>query len=495
MDKSVLIIGSGFGALTSALRLSKRGFKVEIVEKFNKPGGRLNQITKDGFIFDMGPTFFSMTYEFDEFLRDTDIKSGVKFKELETLYAVNFRGSKKNYFIHKDLDKLAEEFNSLEPNFRDKMERFLNAGGNFFNDVENKVLKRNYDSLWSYFYAMATVPPKYSPRLFRTVWSEMERYFDSREVKEIFSLVAFFLGGTPFDTPAIYTLLSYTELKHDGYHNVEGGMYNIVKDLVKEIKNKNIKIHYNTEVVGYKSENGKLKAFTDQSGNEWSGDIFLVNSDAAFFRHKIFNRKAFSEKKLHNMRWTLAPLTLYLGIDKKINNVPLHNYFLGDNFKEYSKKVFKNSIKLEKPYYYVNVVSRSNPDSAPEGHDSLFVLCPVPDLRYKPDWSDKEIITNNIITDLSERMEINLHKHIVSQTVMTPEDWGNNFNLYKGSGLGLGHNLRQIGGFRPKNYDEKYENVFYVGSSTLPGTGLPMALISSKLVVERIIKKYGHIST
>ncbi len=492
-DKRVLIVGTGLGGLTAALRLARRGFKVEMVEKYHQAGGRLNQIKKDGFTFDLGPTFFSMTYEFEEFVKDADIQMPFKFRELDKLYTVNFRGSDKRYVIYKDLDKLAAEFEAVEPGFRKKMDSFLKASGKFFHDVEYKVLKRNYDSLWDYLLAMATVPPKYVPLLMRTVWEEMERHFESREVKEIFSLVAFFLGATPFDTPAIFTILSYTELVHDGYHNVEGGMYKIVEGLLKETRNKNITIHYNTEIVDYKSDKVKISSLVDQNGNEWDADVFLINSDAAFFRHKVFNRPKFREEKLDKMQWTLAPLTLYLGIDTKLDDIPLHNYFLGNNFEEYSKKVFKNSVTFEKPYYYVNVVSRSDPGSAPQGMESLFVLCPVPDLRFKPNWSDKEEITYNIITDLSERMGVDLHKHIVSQTVLTPEDWAEKFNLYKGSGLGLGHNLKQIGGFRPKNYDEKWPNVYYTGASTLPGTGLPMAVISSKLVVERINKKHGFL--
>ena len=491
MNKKVLIIGSGLGGLTTALRLARRGYKVEMVEKARQAGGRLNQIKKDGFTFDMGPTFFSMTYEFKDFVKDAEIEMPFTFKELDKLYVVNFRGSDKKYSIHKNLDLLAKEFEAIEPDFKRKMGNFLRSGGKFFHDVEQKILKRNYDNFFDYLLAMTTVPPKYLPKLWRSVWDELDRHFDSREVKEIFSLVAFFLGATPYDTPAIYTLLSYTELVHDGYHNVEGGMYKIVEGLTDEMKKKNIKIHYNTEIVDFHEENGRLKSFTDQNGKEWTADIYVVNSDAAFFRGKVLKRPAFSEPKLDKMRWTLAPFTLYLGIDRKIDEVPLHNYYLGDNFEEYSKKVFKNSITFEKPYYYVNVVSRSDPSSAPEGMDALFVLCPVPDLRFKPDWSDRDKVAANIISDLSERMKIDLKKHIVSQTVMTPVEWGDAFNLYKGSGLGLGHDLNQIGSFRPKNFDEKFGNVFYVGASTLPGTGLPMAVISSKLVVERITKKYG----
>jgi phytoene desaturase len=413
------------------------------------------------------------------------------FRSMDVLYTVHFKGSEKKYTIYKDLDRLALEFEDVEPDFKNKMNRFLASAGSFFHDVEFKVLKRNYNSIWDYLLTMATVPPKYAPKLWTTVWDEMGKHFVSREVKEIFSLVSFFLGATPFDTPAIYTILSYTELEHDGYHNVEGGMYKIVDGLMKEIREKNIPIHYNTEIVDFREEGHRLASLSDQNGKEWKADIFLINSDAAFFRGKVFKRPAYSEKKLDNMQWTLAPLTLYLGINKKIDEVPLHNYFLGNNFEEYSKNVFRNSITLDKPYYYVNVVSRSDPESAPEGMDSLFVLCPVPDLRFKPDWSDRDEIVKNIIADLSERMNIDLQKHIISKTVLTPKDWADAFNLYKGSGLGLGHKISQTGGFRPRNFDEKYNNVYYTGASTIPGTGLPMAVISSKLVVERITKNHG----
>jgi len=493
--KKVLIVGSGLGALTAALRLHRRGYKVELVEKDHQPGGRLNQLKKDGFTWDLGPTFFSMTYEFDEFVNDAGLeKIPFEFKKLDTLYTVNFRGSDRRFCIYSDLDRLAGEFADIEPDFKNKMKRFLDASGKFFHDTEHLVLKRNYDNVLQYLLTLTRVPVKHSPRLLRSFWQEMNRHFDSREVKEIFSLVSFFLGATPFDTPSIYTILSYTELVHNGYHNVQGGMYKIVEGLKSELDKAGIPIHLNVEIVDFMENDPEgLSAMVDKQGRLWPADVFLVNSDAAYFRHKVFRRGDFSEKKLNNMQWTLAPFTMYLGINRKLDNVPLHNYFLGNNFEEYSNKVFKNEIKLNQPYYYVNVVSKSDPAAAPEGHESLFILCPVPDRRFKPDWSDKEEIAESILKDFCDRVNIDIRSNIVSQTVLTPEDWEERFNLYKGSGLGLGHNLGQIGGFRPKNFDEEFENVFYTGASTIPGTGLPMAVISSKLVVDRIQKKYGSI--
>lgn len=489
--KEVLITGTGLGGLATGLRLAKKGYRVRFVEQFTQPGGRLNCLKKDGFTFDMAPSFFSMTYEFDEFARFCNIEIPFEFVPLDPLYAVNFSSTGKTYLIYKDLKKLAAEFAEIEPGFEDKMQRFLTMAGKIFHDTENLVIRRNFDSLPDFLFTLTKVPWGHAPKMFRSVWSEMERYFTSNEVKEIFSLVAFFLGATPFDTPAVYTLLSYTELVHNGYFNVRGGMYRIVEGLMNELRKENCHFDFNTKITGFESKNGQISALTDQHGKKHEADIFVINADAAVFRGEVLKNPKYTMPKLDKMNWTLAPLTIYLGVKGKIPGIHHHHYFLGQNFKEYASKIFKNSIGLEKPYYYVNTISKFNPESAPDGCESLFILVPVPDLRYKPSWDDRDQVVNNLIADLSQRVRYDIAGNLLSKTVLTPLDWEKTFGLYRGSGLGLAHNIMQIGAFRPENFDKKYKNVFYVGSSTVPGTGLPMAIISSKLVTERILKNYG----
>ena len=484
----VLIVGTGLGGLSTALRLSKKGYAVEMVDKFHQAGGRLNQIKKAGFTFDMAPTFFSMSYEFKELMASCGMEMPFEFVELDPLYSVNFAGSQKYYQIHKKLSKLAEEFKDVEPGFEDKMQRYLKSSGKLFHDVEDIIIRRNFDTKLDYLLQMARVPWGHAPKMVRSVWSELGRYFESEEVKQIFSLVAFFLGATPFDTPAVYTILSYTEMVHDGYHNVRGGMYRIVESLLEELKKEGVEIHYNTEITDYTEQNGRVTGFTDSSGNTFKADHYVINADAAWFRDAIFKRPEYNQEHLDKMKWTLAPFTIYLGVKGKINTLHHHNYFLGTNFREYAGKIFKNQISLKKPYYYVNVNSRFNPESAPQGCESIFILCPVPDLRFKPDWSDRDVLASDIIQDLSERSGYDIASNIMTQTVYDPVDWEKTFNLHRGSGLGLAHDLNQMGAFRPKNHDEKFPNVYYVGASTTPGTGLPMVVISSRLVTERILK-------
>ncbi len=487
MNKKVLIIGSGIAGLTAALRLAKRGYQVEIVEKNAQAGGRLNQLKKDGFTFDLGPSFFSMTYEFEEFARDCKIEMPFRFIELDPLYSVHFEGNPKTYRLYKDIHKLAEQFKEEEPDFEAKMEKYLKKCAQLFDDTVDVVIKSNFDSVFDYLMHLIKVNPAHITVLFRNFYQQVRLHFSSKEVRQILSLVAFFLGRTPFDTMAIYTLLSHTEFRHNGYYNVEGGMYSIVEGLLLELEKENVQINYNTEIISYKENKGKLEHFIDNRGQNWKADLYLVNGDAAVFRGKVLDRKQFSTKKLDKMSWTMGYLTFYLGVKTKLPQVDHHNYYLGSNFEDYARNVQQDPGSLQKPYYYVNVVSKYNKECAPEGCESLFFVCPVPNLLQKPDWSDKDSIVNSIIEDFSIRIGQDIKPAIVSKTVFTPLDWEKQFHLHRGTGLGLSHKMLQIGGFRPANVDEKFRNVFYAGASTVPGAGLPMGVISSKLAVDRML--------
>ena len=489
MQKTVLVVGAGLGGLATALRLAKKGYKVEIIEKNSQAGGRLNQIKKDGFTFDTGPSFFSMSYEFEAFAKDCNINVPFKYVELDPLYTVNFSNNPKTYFLYKDIKKLAEQFKDVEPDFDEKMNKYLAKSGALFHDTVDLVIKNNFASVFNYILTLMRVNPLHLPVLFRTFWQQVQRNFSSTEAQQIVSLVAFFLGRTPFDTSAIYTLLSYTEFKHDGYYNVEGGMYKIVEGIVDELHKENVQITYNTEIVDYVANGKKLDSLIDRNGTKWNADYIVINADAAVFRSKIFRRKKYAEKELDKMNWTMGYLTFYLGIKSKLPQVNHHNYFLGTNFEEYSNNVLQNPNSLQKPYYYVNVLSKHNANCAPEGCESLFFVCPVPNLQYKPNWDDKDSIVNSIIADFSKRINKDIEPEIISKTIYTPLEWQNQFNLHRGSGLGLSHSMNQIGAFRPANFDEQFKSVFYVGASTVPGAGLPMAIISSKLVAERILKQ------
>ncbi len=486
MNKKVIIVGTGLGGLSTGLRLATRGYDVVFFEKNHQAGGRLNQLKKDGFTFDVGPSFFSMPYMFEELVKDCNVEMPFEFVELDPLYTVNFSGSDQKFFLYKDIDKLAEQFEPYEPDFKHKFQRYLKKCEALYNDTVDVVIQQNFDSLAAYVKALLTVNPKHLPVLYKTFWRQAGRYFDSREVRRIVSLIAFFLGRTPFDTNAVYTLLSHIEFDYTGYYNVRGGMYKIVEGMVGLLEKHNATFHYNTEIIDYKGDGKQLTQLIDKNGKSWDADIFVINADAALFRGTVFNRRKFAPKKLKKMSWTMGYLTFYIGLDIKLPEVEHHNYYLGNNYEEYAGQVMKDPGTLEKPYYYVNVISKHNDACAPEGHEALFFVCPVPNLIFKSDWSDRDAIIDSIISDFSNRIGRDISGHIVMREAYTPEDWRDQFKLYEGAGLGLSHTMLQIGALRPKNYDEVFTNTFYVGASTLPGAGLPMAVIGSKLTAERV---------
>ncbi|MDG5766800.1 phytoene desaturase family protein [Balneolales bacterium ANBcel1] len=491
--KKIVIIGSGLGGLSTALRLSSTGHQITILEKHATPGGRLNQIKQDGFTFDMGPSFMSMTYEMKELFDSCGLDLPVTLKQLDPLYQVFFEGRKDPFLIKYDLRELEKEFGDLEPGFAEKAERYLKRAGQIFHDTEHRIVKRNFRNNFEYLAGLTKVPPRHIPYLFRNIWQELERTFRSEEVRIIFSLIAFFLGSTPFRTPAIYSILNYTELKHDGYWIIEGGMYRLVEEIVRILKQRNVEIVCNTEITETVSSNGRLQAVVDKNGKRWDADLVVANADAAAFRGEVLKRPRYSEERLDKMDWTLAPFTIYLGVEGKIERLMHHNYFLGSNYRDYANTLFTSSESPRQPYYYVNVPSKSYEGSAPPGCENVFVLCPVPDLRFKEDWSDKEVLAERIIDDLSSRVGFDIQKNKRLQITLGPDDWADQLNLYKGSGLGLAHGMNQVGGFRPRNKDEKFDNLYYVGASTVPGTGLPMVIISSKLVLERISEDHGSL--
>lgn len=490
---NALIIGSGLGGLSTALRLSSLGYNVRVLEKHSTAGGRLNQITKDGFTFDLGPSFMSMSYELTELFSSCGIENPVRLEELDPIYQVYFEGREKPFRIWKDLKKLEAEFSGIEPDLAAKAERYLARAGKIFHDTEYRVVKKNFKNKLDYILKLTRVPPVHLPFLFRNMWKEVENNFSSEEIRIIFSLVAFFLGSTPFRTPAIYTILNYTELKHDGYWKIDGGMYRLIEELLKLLDERNVEILYNTEVTGVENTNGKINAVIDQHGKRWTADLFISNADAASFRGSVLHRPRYSGARLDKMDWTLAPFTVYLGLRGSIDGLMHHNYFLGSNFRGYADTIFTSSISPQKPYYYVNVPTKSYSQCAPDGCENVFILCPVPDLRFKKDWSDKEELAGTLIRDLSQRIGFDIDANTMVRITLAPDDWANMLNLYQGSGLGLAHGMNQVGAFRPRNKDEKFSNLYYVGASTVPGTGLPMVIISSKLVLERILEDNGSV--
>ncbi len=496
--RSAVIVGAGLGGLATALRLSSQGYDVTVLEKNRSCGGRLNELEIDGFRFDVGPSFMSMTYELEELFSSCGLPNPLVLDRLDPLHQVYFHEYPTPFKIWSDPRRLAESLAELEPDLAPRINAYLDKARNFFHDTEYLAVKTNFDSPWGLAGKILNAPCQHLPAVIRNMWDHSGRYFRSEEVRVLFCLIAFFLGSTPYETAAMFSLLNYIEFRHNGYWTVRGGMYQLVRQLVAILQRRGVRFQTETTVTGVRPEGGRVAAVTDEQGHEWPADIFVVNADAAVFRGKVLQRKKFSEQRLDRMDWSFAPFTIYLGVKGRAESLLHHNYFLGKvrdgEFERYAKSIFRSSELPGDLYYYVNVPSKWCPEFAPEGCESLFILCPSPDLRFKPDWPDREQIADRIIRDLSSRSGMDIPSRTIVRKVLTPTDWEEMFDLHRGSGLGLCHGMNQIGPLRPANKDEEFSNLYYAGASTVPGSGLPMVVISSKLVTERISKDHGPVS-
>ena len=267
-------------------------------------------------------------------------------------------------------------------------------------------------------------------------------------------------------------------------------MYEIINTLIKEIDLRGIPVHYNREIVSFRKHDGQVISLVDNKGNHYAFENYIINMDAALFRSKILQRKTYSPQMMRNMKWSMGFLTFYLGIDVELPQLNMHNYFIGKDDKDKNMKSFRSDVIPDNPYFYVNVCSKMNEKAAPEGSEALMFVVPVPNLINRKNWDDKQQIVDSIIKEFGDRIGLDLSSHIVTQHIMTPVDWSDQFNLYAGAGLGLNHSMWQTGYFRPENKDEVYENLYYTGASTVPGIGLPMAIISSRLTTERLINNH-----
>lgn len=487
MRNSVTIVGSGLAALASAIRLNEAGFDVTILEKNKQAGGRLNRLSENGFTFDIGPTFFSMSYEFERFAKECNMKLPFNYHLVDPLYHVHLSEQNRPFILYRDIPKLAVQFDGIEANFETKMQKYLYDTGGLFHNSFDRVVGQNFNSMKHYITQLAHVNPTYLPFLFHSFGSYVNKYFNSAEARQIIPLPSYFLGATPFETNGVYSLLSYTEFVHDGYHNVTGGMYEIVNGLLQEIQRRGISIHYNTEIKDINTKNRRVESVIDQNNKRYEADYFLINMDAALFRGRILQRKQFSENNLAQKKWSMGFLTIYAGLDCKIDQLALHNYYIGISNKDKTMKGFRDNKLPENPYFYVNVNSRYNKQCAPEGCECLMFVIPVPNLLYKSSWEDAPYVVEATLKEFATRIDFPILQHIKMLRWFTPADWQQKYNLYMGAGLGMNHHFLQTGYLRPRNNDEFFSNLFYTGATTVPGIGLPMAIISSRLSTERII--------
>ncbi|WP_344923964.1 phytoene desaturase family protein [Aquimarina addita] len=485
MNKKVVIIGSGFSSLSASCYLAQLGYDVSIYEKNNTVGGRARQLKRDGFTFDIGPSWYWMPDVFDKFFNDfnTSTSDFYTLEKLNPAYKVFFE-NRESITIEDTLEKIYIAFEQEEKGSSEKLKKFiLDAKNNYDVAIDKLVYRPGVSPLE--LVTKDTI--KKVGQFFSTISKEVRKEFTNKKLIQILEFPVLFLGAKPSDTPAFYSFMNYADFGLGTWHP-KGGMYEVILGIKKLAESLGVKIHTNAEVENITVENGITTGISVNS-NRILADIVVCGAD---YHHgeTLLDQKYRQYAESYWERKTFAPSSLlfYVGFDKKLKNVNHHNLFFDTDFDLHAHNIYDDPKWPEKPLFYANFTSLTDEKSAPQGMENGFFLIPIaPGLEDTP--SLRETYFNKIISRFEKITDQDVQNNIIFKESFCVKDFIKEYNSYKGNAYGMANTLLQTAFLRPKLKSKKVKNLFFTGQLTVPGPGVPPSLISGKLVAG-IIEKH-----
>ena len=492
---TAIVIGAGIGGIATAARLAKNGYEVTVLEKEPTPGGRCNQIIRDGHRFDIGPTLFLMP----EIWEETFASLGEKMSDhldlirIDPTYKVYFEDGLQLQ-LTSNIGAMQTQLEKVEKTAFTGFLNYIAEGSKHYKVSVEKFVGRNFYNIFEYF-SPRNLPLLFQLKALEKHYANTSRFFKDERLKAAFTFQNMYLGLSPYEAPATYSLLQYTELA-EGVWYPKGGLYAAIEALVRIAEKNGVKFIYDAPVKNLKVDGSKVKGVRLEDGREFQADIFVGNADLPYIYKELLPKNN-EAKKLDKKLYTCSTIMFYWGVDKEYPQIALHNVFLAGDYKASFDQIFHDHTLPEAPSFYAHAPARVDPDAAPEGQETLFVLVPVGhlDARSKQDWEALVRRARESVFDrLARELGVNdLREHIKFEIAYQPETWKERFNLDKGAAFGLSHNFWQVGYLRPQNRHKEYKNLYFAGASTHPGTGLPIVLLSARLTTERILKETGTI--
>jgi phytoene desaturase len=476
------------GSLAAAIRLAAKGFEVEVFEKNDQLGGRVGRLEESGFTFDTGPSLLLMTDTYRELFASAgrDLDDYVRLIPLDGQYRVTF-GDGDTLTIRRTLPELIKELERIEPGVTPRFYRFLEDACNKYRVGRSEFVERDFEGARDFF-GLRNLKLLLRTRALNNYYRSVSRFFRTDKLRQAFSLQTMYLGLSPFEAPAVYSLLPYTELAEDGLWFPEGGMYSLIEAMQQLATELGVTFHLNSpveEVVVSKDRASGVRV----GGEEIGADAVLVGADLPYAYRELLGGSAdkdFRVRRRENLQYTASAFMLYLGIDRRLDHMLHHNFYLSGRYRENFEAIFRDHTLPEDPSFYAVVPSKTEPRMAPEGKESLFVLVPVPHLGDHVDWERDGTAFKEKIYELIEKRCGVQRDWVVFERVRTPLDWRSEYNLEEGAAFGIGHGILQVGYFRPPMVSKGVKGLYFVGASTRPGTGVPLVTIGAGLVVERI---------
>ncbi len=485
--KKITIIGAGLSGLSASCYLAREGNDVTLIDKNEGPGGRLSYFEKEGFVFDLGPTWYWMPDVFESFFNDfgKKVSDYYNLKRLDPSY--KFYLDDKEFNIPVLDEDLYKVFESIEPGSSNKLKDFLNQAKLKYDISMKDFIHLPNHSITEYI-SLDMFKHVFNLDIFKSLRNHIASFFRSKTIKDMLEFPSMFLGGTPNNTPALYSLMNYADIVGGTWYPM-GGMYEVSKGFGKLSNELGVKHIYNEEITGFDIANNQINSAVSKSGNIYSSDTFLCCAEYPFVQMNLLDKKYRTYNSKYWSKKNIAPsaLIFYLGFSKKIKNLDHHNLFFDKDFDTHLDEIFNQNIWPKEPLFYACCPSKTDPSVVPsEDMENLFILIPI-----ASDSKDEKHIKEKYLSDILDRIE-NVTNESIKDSLVVKEsfcvnDFKERYNSYKGNAYGLANTLFQTAFLKPKIKDKKIKNLYYSGHFTVPGPGLPPAIISGKIVANEII--------
>lgn len=486
MKKDIIVIGSGLAGMASAAYLAKEGHRVKVIEKNSTYGGRLQTYKEKGFTFDLGPSWYWMPDLFESFFSDFNRKASDYYTltRLDPGYRVYFE-DKEFFDVPESYEKLKKNLEKIESGSSDALDKFL-ADGKI--KYEIAVKKFIYKPSLSPFEYIRLDLIKHLGRLaiFKPISKHIREFFTDKRIIQMLEFPGLLLGAKPSKTPALYSLMNYADIKLGTWYP-SGGIRSVATAVQSVAVEQGVEFIYGEPIKKiHKKDKSVFEVIS--KNRSYDADIVIANADYEHVETNLLDKKYRNYSETYWNKRTMSPsaLLFYIGLNKKIN-IPHHCLFFDTNFNSHVRDIYDDPKWPENPLFYVSCTSKTDVDVAPTGSEALFILIPV-----APDLADEPALRDSYLEQVLDRIEQKTGESIRSNVVLTRsyahKEFISDFNSFKGNAYGLANTLFQTAFLKPKIKNSRLSNLYYTGQLTVPGPGMPPALVSGKIVAKQVMK-------